>query len=135
METDLIGVWSADALFAPGAQEDEILVFRSDGTGWIEWINPVAHEVEFFEWTPTSLGWVVLATQNRFERDSRNLKRYMEVACIFDTHHAPYSIKEVETPLRSFIPQLELKIVGAMAGLYGLVQEDADSWPNPQTPT
>ncbi len=126
MKTDLIGVWSADALFAPGAQEDELLVFRSDGTGWVEWMNFVAHDIEFFEWSATSSGWVALASQKRFERDIRNLKRYVEVEKTFDVEHSAFIIKEVQTPLHSAIPQLELQLPGYRAGLYGLTEQNAD---------
>lgn len=134
MKTDLIGVWSADALFASGSQEDELLIFRSDGTGWREWMNHVAHEVEFFQWDLTSPDWVGFVGQGRFERDFHNLKRYIEVEQNFDLDHVSYEIRQVETPLYGVIPQLELEIAGALAGLYGLVQEDADAWPKPQTP-
>lgn len=126
MKTDLIGVWSADALFAPGAQEDEFLAFRSDGTGWVEWMNYVAHDIEFFEWTATSSGWVALASQKRFERDTHHLTRYVEVEKTFDVEHLAFIIKEVQTPLHGALPQLELQLPGYRAGLYGLTEQDAD---------
>ena len=134
MKTDFVGVWSANALFAPGAQEDELLVFRSDGMGWVEWMNYVAHEIEFFEWTPTSSGWVALASQRRFERDTRNLKRYVEVEKTFEVEHLAFIIKEVQTPLHGLIPQLELHLPGYHVGLYGLMEQDADALARPETP-
>ncbi len=75
MKSDLVGVWSADALFSPGSQENEIVVFRSDGAGWREWRNLGEHHVELFSWLPTSPGWYVLSSEGLFERDSHNLSR------------------------------------------------------------
>ena len=135
MKTDLIGVWSADALFAPGSQEDEILVFRSDGTGWIEWLNFAAHEVEFFHWEPTSSGWYLLSRQGRFERDPHNLKRYIEKEPNREYEHLPIGVQQVPAPFGGLIWQLEMEFSDWNAGLYGLTIDDPDSYPRPQTPT
>jgi hypothetical protein len=135
VKTDLTGVWSADALFAPGSQEDEFLVFRSDGTGWVEWMNFGAHEIEFFQWDYTSGGWVIFTSEKRFARDPHNLKRYLEVEPSFEWDHVRFDISAVETPCHGLIPQLELELVGARAGLYGLTRDDADSRSRPQIPT
>ena len=135
MKSDLVGVWSADALFAPGSQEDEILVFRSDGTGWIEWMNFASHTIEFFEWAPTSPGWVDLVSLQRLERDLYNLKHYLQVGPTFDVEHHPFTIQQVETPIHGSLPQLELQLPGWNAGLYGLIEADADSRSHSQAPT
>lgn len=136
MTTDLIGVWSANALFASPGQEDEIVVFRSDGTGWIEWMNFGAHRIEFFWWEPTSPGWFALSSQGCFERDPHNLKRYIhterDINDLWD--HLPISVKEVNTPHGSVI-QLEMELTDWNGGLYGLIQKDADLWSRPQTPS
>lgn len=55
---DLIGLWSADAMYGPGAQSDEVLVFKPDGTGFMEFINPVTTWADLFRWvveTPDQL--------------------------------------------------------------------------------
>lgn len=135
MNHPIVGVWSSEILYAPGSQEDSLLVFRSDGTGWSEWMNFAAHDIEFFEWTPTSPGWVAIAIQKHFERDLHNLKRYIEREPTFSVEHLSISIEEVETPLHGLIPRLEARLPGTLAEFYGLLERDADSWPRPQTPT
>lgn len=136
MKTDLVGVWSANALFASPTQEEELVVFRSDGTGWIEWMSFGAHRIEFFLWMPTSPGWYVLTSQDQFERDTHNLKRYIHSERDHKDHwaHLPIRVQEAQTP-QGLLPQLEMDLPDWKAGLYGLIQEDADSWPRPQTPS
>lgn len=47
----LVGLWSADARYGPGAQSDEVLWFRPDGTGRRDFYNFALCTVEYFEWT------------------------------------------------------------------------------------
>lgn len=46
----LVGLWSADARYGPGAQSDETLWFRADGTGRRDFVNFALCTVEFFGW-------------------------------------------------------------------------------------
>lgn len=46
----LVGLWSIDLLYAPGAQEDTLVTFRADGTGSLEVMKYGFHEVEPFLW-------------------------------------------------------------------------------------
>jgi hypothetical protein len=48
---ELIGLWSVDVQYGPGAQEDELLAFRPDGTGWYAFERHVLCELETFRWT------------------------------------------------------------------------------------
>jgi hypothetical protein len=48
---DLIGIWSADVMYGPGAQSDEVLVFKPDGTGFMEVIHPVTTFADLFRWS------------------------------------------------------------------------------------
>ena len=50
-EQQLIGLWSADVMYRMGAQEDELLAFRSDGTGWYAFERHILCELETFHWT------------------------------------------------------------------------------------
>jgi hypothetical protein len=45
-----IGKWSIDTMYGPGAQEDTIIVFLPNGTGWIEFSHYVLCELETFNW-------------------------------------------------------------------------------------
>jgi hypothetical protein len=57
---DLIGIWSADARYGPGAQSDEILIFKPDGTGRMEFWNWQLCSADFFRWQVVSPGLVDL---------------------------------------------------------------------------
>jgi hypothetical protein len=46
----IVGLWSIDALFAPGAQEDTLIAFRENGTGWMAYLNALACDVNSFVW-------------------------------------------------------------------------------------
>jgi len=48
---DLIGLWSADAMYGPGAQSDDVLVFKPDGHGFLEFSSPETVFAELFHWT------------------------------------------------------------------------------------
>ncbi|HZG80210.1 MAG TPA: hypothetical protein VEZ13_05480, partial [Brevibacillus sp.] len=46
----LIGKWSIDVMYGPGAQEDTEIVFLSDGMGWIAFFHYELCELETFRW-------------------------------------------------------------------------------------
>jgi hypothetical protein len=98
-------------------------------------MNYAAHTVEFFEWSPTSTGWIGLAGRERFELDAHNRKQYLKVHPKVESKHLPISVQEVKIPLNGLIPQMEVEIIDWYDGLYGLIEKDADKWPHPQTPT
>ena len=56
IEDDLVGVWSADAMYGPGAQSDDVLVFKDDGAGFLEFRNPVTSFAELFRWSVGQAG-------------------------------------------------------------------------------
>ncbi|MFD2085399.1 DUF5071 domain-containing protein [Brevibacillus brevis] len=46
----MIGKWSIDVMYGPGAQEDTEIVFLPDGTGWIAFFHYELCELETFRW-------------------------------------------------------------------------------------
>ncbi|HEY0372299.1 MAG TPA: hypothetical protein VGD79_09875 [Thermoanaerobaculia bacterium] len=87
----LVGLWSIDDLFVPGAQEDTYLVFKEDGTGWIELAHYVSCEVDTFHWESPSDG-VVRIGGDRYLADGQ------ESNSSFQFSELPYAIVEEETP-------------------------------------
>jgi hypothetical protein len=55
-DNELIGYWSADVMYGPGGQSDDDLVFRPDGTGFMEFSNPCTTFAELFRWSVESPG-------------------------------------------------------------------------------
>jgi hypothetical protein len=50
MAEDLVGVWSADHMYGPGAQSDELFVFREDGTGYWQYMSYGPSSGDLFHW-------------------------------------------------------------------------------------
>jgi len=46
----LIGLWSIDVMYGPGAQEDTTLAFLPDGTGWLAFEHYFLCELDTFKW-------------------------------------------------------------------------------------
>lgn len=50
VDPSLVGCWSVDACYGPGAQSDDVLLFRDNGRGRYEFINFTLAWVLFFHW-------------------------------------------------------------------------------------
>lgn len=124
MHSELIGVWSVDARFGPGAQADEMLAFRPDGTGWLEIWNFALCSVDFFEWTPTSPGWVIVTGTRSLKLDVKT-NRLIDSPDRLEVMHLPYQVQEEETPSRQRMKVLRLQLLGINDGAYGTFDEDA----------
>lgn len=48
--SQIIGTWSVDIMYGPGAMSDERVIFLSDGTGWMEIFNGNLVTLEIFTW-------------------------------------------------------------------------------------
>jgi hypothetical protein len=87
----LVGSWSIDCLYGPGAQEDTFLVFKEDGTGWIESAHYATREVDTFRWEATRDG-CVRVLGGRYFSDGE------ESASDFSFDELAYRIAEEVTP-------------------------------------
>jgi hypothetical protein len=127
MNSELIGIWSADARFGPGAQSDEMLVFKPDGTGWIEVWNFCLCELEFFEWTLTSLGWVAVVATKRMEIDV-GTDQLVDSQASMEVKHLPYQVQEEDTPSGARMKVLRIELLGLGEEAFGFFgDEDVDS--------
>ncbi|WP_308635750.1 hypothetical protein [Paenibacillus silvisoli] len=50
LEQEVLGMWSIDSMYAPGAMEDTIIVFTPTGEGWLQYSNAFTDEVDHFNW-------------------------------------------------------------------------------------
>lgn len=50
LEKEVIGLWSVDAMYAPGAMEDVVVAFKPTGDGWLGFLHPCENIVEKFKW-------------------------------------------------------------------------------------
>jgi hypothetical protein len=63
----IIGMWSIDIMYGPGAQEDTMIVFLPNGTGWIEISHYILCELETFYWKCESNGKISILGDVSFE--------------------------------------------------------------------
>lgn len=87
----LVGRWSIDCLYGPGAQEDTFLVFKENGTGWIEFAHYATCEVDTFRWEATRDG-CIRVLGDRYFSDGE------ESASDFSFDELAYRIAEEVTP-------------------------------------
>lgn len=126
MNTDIIGVWSVEALFKMGSQSDEIFVFNQDGTGWLESINYQQWSADFFYWSPTSSGWMAIEWTKHIE-PHKYTRKIIESASTQEIVHTSAYVKEECTPSGLRMKVLHIQIFDDGYNVYGLVSS------NPQT--
>lgn len=134
MNTGIVGVWSAEALFKMGGQSDEILVFNHDGTGWLECINYYEWSADFFEWEPSSPGWIFLTWTTRIE-PHKYTRKIIESRSVFTIEHTASEIREERAPSGLEMKILHIQIFDAEHEVYGLVSNDTKTrtFPTGQT--
>jgi hypothetical protein len=65
---DLLGTWSSDAMYAPGAQSDRNLYFRADGLGANAYATFASTEATVFGWSLTD-GTLTMHRRGRWSRE------------------------------------------------------------------
>jgi len=135
MKTDLIGVWSAYALFGPGAMEDQILVFRSDGTGWYNWSGLGFSNVKMFDWEVQETSQLRLLIRRRLRQDDDDSRKWIELEQELTETLLPFEIAERETPVYGVLPLLKISYGFQIFDGYGLVNPNADALKIPSATT
>lgn len=92
VNNQLIGKWSIDIMYGPGAQEDTLIIFREDGTGYIEYMSAVFREIEIFEWKSLEDDSITILGKEKFDSENEYEKSNMKLEKL------KYEIKEEETP-------------------------------------
>jgi hypothetical protein len=128
---DLIGIWSADARYSPGAQSDEILLFREDGTGRMEFWNWQLCSADFFRWRVVSPGIVDLIGFRCLELPEEG-DEPVEAECTFHHVMVPFSVAEEVTPSGKRMPVLRIGLARPYPSELGLRQRDFSGWEEPR---
>ena len=82
---DLLGVWKPDTMYAPGVQLYDVLVFKEDGTGFLDFSNPdTDYFNEQFRWSLNSLGELQLRG-DRIQRFNADRTGIVERPSTLDT--------------------------------------------------
>lgn len=91
--SDLIGVWSADVMYGPGAQSDDVLFLFDDGKGRLEFHNPGLCNAWSFKWNITDDGRIHVVGDLAYSCE----KSVITVRWDHDIHHS-VSVKMEYTP-------------------------------------
>ncbi len=131
METsdDLIGLWSAEVLYPPGAQSDEVLVIKPDGTGRFEWLNWTLCSADLFRWHIPSPGRLTLVGYKMLSRGDEG--QVVEEDSAFAYTDVPYEIVTREPPLDGPLPVLRMRLADYMPDEYGLTRRDTTGFEDP----
>jgi hypothetical protein len=106
--SSLIGVWSADARYGPGAASDEVLWFCEDGRGRIDWENWVTCSVEFFDWEQPRDGIVRIRGRRILLWTEAGVEERQPFVSV-PTDHA-YAITREECPNRQVLEVLRIDL-------------------------
>src|ERR1700716_3404902 len=86
----LLGAWSADRRFDPGAPSDQILWFMNDGRGRLDWINWALVAVDYFSWREALPGVLQVSATRRVQW-TQDGTRQEEPLPIFLNGERPYT--------------------------------------------
>ncbi|WP_238652803.1 hypothetical protein [Paenibacillus piscarius] len=103
MDNKLIGIWSVDCMYGPGAQGDEQIIFQDNGFGWIEIMNWDSMSIETFHWT---------AEGNKLHfRGEQVLSNYeAPQSSDFNLQGVEFVIEDGDTPSGRIMPLLRFSI-------------------------
>jgi hypothetical protein len=117
----LIGLWSEDSMYGPGAQSDEQIYFFPDGTGRRLYLNWCLCGFEEFTWTATS------GDTLRLQRTYEAMAGSDPVDAAQPEEELKVSLQEEDTP--GGARMLVLRIVAPNPddnGTFGLVRREVD---------
>jgi len=126
-EAELVGMWSADHMYGPGAHSDERLFFKEDGTGRFEIINLILCSVDFFQWELSEPSRITLRGYRRLEPDDA-VRHVIEAASGFEFINLPFQIQEEDTKSGKRMRVLRLKLYKGVSDHYGFVRRDLSGW-------
>ena len=96
-------------MYGPGAQSEEVLVFKPDGTGWMEDRNFVLCSAEFFYWDVTEPDQLTLTGYRRLEPDAANAN-LVEVPSLLKDLTLPFRIQTESTLSGKTTPVLRMPL-------------------------
>lgn len=131
MEDELVGIWSVDHMYGPGAQSDELLVFKQDGTGRLDFINFVLCTAYEFSWTVTSPNHLTLVG-TKTHQISEDGKTVEESEDTLNLRDFPFQIATEETPSGNAMRVLRIKMMGGLSDHFGFVREDIKGFEKPR---
>lgn len=123
MKEDLIGIWSADHIYGPGAQADEILVFKEDGTGRLDIINFTLCSAQEFRWEiPSANHLNIIGVKNHQNNFNGNI--VVEANNLLNLKNIPFTIAIEQTPSGQSMRVIRIKLMDYISDHFGFVRKD-----------
>jgi hypothetical protein len=131
LDNELIGFWSADEMHGPGAQSDDCLIFKPDGTGRYEFLNWILCSADLFCWETPQPGVLrIVGVRNlQVSDDARSIE--VEPSS-FGTQEFYYEIKEEDTPSGDRMRVLRLPLPVPMQDSFGFARADLSGLEEPK---
>ena len=126
LPNSLVGIWSHDVLFSPGAAADELLVFRPDGTGVVEIYNWVLCSYNTFVWQIENDVRLTIKGQQFFESATTSIPSDLHMS------HADFHITSEQTPVFGVIDVLHLTLGHWLPDRYGRTGADITGYLLPE---
>jgi hypothetical protein len=133
METanDLIGLWCTGARYGPGAQSEEMLIFKPDGTGRMEFWNWGLCSADFFRWQVAAPGVIDLVGFRSLELPEVG-DVPVEAAVAFRHEGVRFSVAEEDTPSGKRMLVLRIGLPLPYPSELGLRSRALDGWEEPR---
>jgi hypothetical protein len=130
-DSELIGLWSNDALYGMGAQSDDLLIFKLDGTGRYEIWNWMLCSAELFCWETPRTG-VLRFVGEQHHQISADLRSVEVEPSLLGTREVRYTIVEEDTPRHGRIRVLRLPFEMPMPDRFGFSRADLKGLEEPE---
>jgi hypothetical protein len=130
-DAELVGLWSSNDLYGPGAQSDDWLIFKPDGSGRYEFLNWMLCSAELFRWETPRPG-VLRVIGERHLQISDDLRSIEEKQSLFGTQELPYRIAEESTPSGKRMRTLRLPLKMPMRDCFGFRRADLSGLEGPE---
>jgi hypothetical protein len=122
-DNELTGLWSHDVLYSPGAQSDDWLIFKPDGTGRYEFLNWMLCSAEVFRWEAPRPG-ILRFIGGHHLQISADFRSVDAEPSLLGTREVPYTIAEEDTPVYGRIRVLRLSLERPMSDRFGFLRAD-----------
>jgi hypothetical protein len=128
---DLIGIWSADQMYGPGAQSDEVVIFKPDGTGRFEFLNWTLCSADLFRWEVLSPGLLNMVGYRCLELNE-DASQVVEASSTFQHFSIAYRIADEDTPSSKRMRVLRWQLPRPYPSHLGFVRRDLAGYEEPR---
>jgi len=118
-------------MYGPGAQSDDVLIFKEDGTGRFEFVNWVLCSADLFRWNVTESGSLNLTGYCCLQLDN-DAQKVVSTESDFQYSSLSYRIAEEETRSGKRMRVLRLSWKLPASDHYGFVRRDLTGLEEPR---